>query len=261
MLEFLQSRSVIDEDTAVWVFDVFDWSLAEFGVDDVINQEPVLVVPSNEFFPGKAGSTAAMAELIFRQVQKYAGLSHWSCQLVDQNGFQNGLNNTAQMTLASTPSAERLMSPQSNEKIMTPVIPYHTGQVGTPDTLIAHYASILAFYLGGMAKMEPPGGSVAYGYAMEVLAIRLGFGVLFANTAYHFRGGCGKCSGPKVEREIYLSQDEAIYALALFAALKELPTKQVTLHLKSHLRSVYKRAVKDIFRQKSKLARLRTRWI
>ncbi|NOY71798.1 MAG: hypothetical protein GXP14_05380 [Gammaproteobacteria bacterium] len=256
MLDFLKSRSVVDEDTAVWVFDVFGWSLAEFGAD-VINQEPVLVVPNNEFFPGKADSTAAMAELIFRQVQKYAGLSYWSCQLVDQHGFQDGLNHT--VNVASTPSSELSTTSQSNEKIMAAVIPYHTGQVGTPDTLIAHYASVLAFYLGGMAKTEPPGGQAAHGYAMEVLAIRLGFGVLFANTAYHFRGGCGKCSGPKVEREIYLSQDEAIYTLALFAALRELPTKQVALHLKPHLRSVYKRAVKDIFRQKSKLARLRSR--
>ncbi len=256
MLEFLQSRPVVDEDTAVWVFDVFDWSLAEFDAN-VINQESVLVVPSNEFFPGNADSAAAMAELIFRQVQKYAGLSHWPCQLVDQHGFQDGLNHTA--SVASILSSELSTTPQSNEKITLPVIPYHTGQVGTPDTLIAHYASVLAFYLGGMAKTEPPGGQAAYGYAMEVLAIRLGFGVLFANTAYHFRGGCGKCSGPKVEREIYLSQDEAIYALALFAALKALPTKQVTPHLKSHLRSVYKRAAKDISRYQTKLVQLRLR--
>ncbi|VAW88713.1 hypothetical protein MNBD_GAMMA16-108 [hydrothermal vent metagenome] len=252
MLGFLKSGPAIDKETADWIFDVFKWSLAEFDTH-TFNREAVLVVPNNTFFPGKADSTAGMAELIFRQVQKYAGLNHWPCRLVDQNGFQGYLE-------AGLPTAQNseLAMPPSSEQTAGPVIPYHTGQVATPDTLIAHYASVLAFYLGGMAKTEPPGGQDSYGYAMEILAIKLGFGVLIANTAYNFRGGCGKCSGPKVEREIYLSQDEAIYALALFAAVKELPTKEVTTHLKAHLKSVYKRAAKDISQQESKLKQLRT---
>jgi len=251
MLGFLKSGPAIDKETAGWIFDVFEWSLAEFDTQ-TFNREAVLVVPNNAFFPGKADSTAGMAELIFRQVQKYAGLSHWPCQLVDQNGFQGYLDHSARVGLPATQNPEFVMTPP-NEQAAGLVVPYHTGQVATPDTLIAHYASVLAFYLGGMAK-----GQDSYGYAMEILAIKLGFGVLIANTAYNFRGGCGKCSGPKVEREIYLSQDEAIYALALFAAVNELPTKEVTTHLKAHLRSVYKRAAKDISQQESKLKQLRT---
>jgi len=260
MFGFLESGSVIDEETVDWIFDVFDWSLAEFDVNAFI-KESVLVVPTNEFFPGKADSTAAMAKLIFEQVQRYAGLSHWPCQLVDETGFQGYLNRPASLNLSATRNDASLTSVAPVEEKAMLVIPYHSAQVGTPDTLIAHYASILAFYLGGIAQTEPPGGEASYGYAMEVLAIRLGFGVLFANTAYNFRGGCGKCSGPKVDREIYLSQDEAVYALALFSVLKQLPTKQVTGQLKSHLRSVYKRAVKDISRKESRLAQLRSRLV
>ncbi len=255
MLGFLKSGPAIDVETADWIFDVFNWSLSEFDAN-TFNRETVLVVPNNAFFPGKADSTAGMAELIFRQVQKYAGLSHWPCQLVDQHGFQVYLDHSAHVDWPPTQNSELAIS-SPGEQAAGPVIPYHTGQVSTPDTLIAHYASILAFYLGGVAKTAPPGGQASYGYAMEILAIKLGFGVLIANTAYNFRGGCGKCSGPKVEREIYLSQDEAIYALALFAAVKELPTKEVTTHLKPHLKSVYKRAAKDISQQESKLKQLR----
>lgn len=259
MLGFLKSGPAIDAETVDWIFDVFDWTLSEFDAN-TFNRDAVLVVPNNAFFPGKADSTAGMAELIFRQVQKYAGLSHWPCQLVDQNGFQGYLDHSAHVDVPTTQNAELAMS-SPGKQTAGPVIPYHTGQVATPDTLIAHYASILAFYLGGMAKTEPPGGQASYGYAMEIVAIKLGFGVLIANTAYNFRGGCGKCSGPKVEREIYLSQDEAIYALALFSGVKELPTKEVTMHLKPHLRSVYKRAVKHILQHESKLKQLRSRTV
>ncbi len=43
---------------------------------------------------------------------------------------------------------------------------------------------------------------------------------MFANSAFTFRGSCGSCYNPNATRDTYLSEQEATYALAIFAVLK-----------------------------------------
>jgi hypothetical protein len=91
----------------------------------------------------------------------------------------------------------------------------------------------------------------------ELLAVYLGFGLMFANSAFTFRGGCGSCYNPAANRDAYLSEQEATYALAIFAVLKDISNSTVTGHLKSHLRGFYKKAVKEINQRTDDLTRLR----
>ena len=90
-----------------------------------------------------------------------------------------------------------------------------------------------------------------------MLAVYLGFGLMFANSAFTFRGGCGSCYNPNANRDAYLSEQEATYALAIFCVLKEIPNSMVTGHLKSHLRGFFKRAVKEISQEGETLSQLR----
>ena len=81
----------------------------------------------------------------------------------------------------------------------------------------------------------------------------MGFGIMFANSAIVARhGGCGGCGGGQYPvREVYLSQDEVLYALAVFCQLKSIESKKVTKHLKKHLRGFFKAAMKDSQRRLS----------
>ena len=100
-----------------------------------------------------------------------------------------------------------------------------------------------------MAKEPPPGGAEYWPHVTELLAGYLGFGLMFANSAYTFRGGCGSCYNPNANRDAYLTERQSTYVLAIFATLKNLPVASVSKHLKGHLRGFYKKAAKEIAAQ------------
>ena len=93
----------------------------------------------------------------------------------------------------------------------------------------------------------------------ELIATFLGFGVMLANTSYQFRGGCGSCYNAAANRQTGFSEEEMIYSLALFCQLKGIANKEVLPHLKSYLRTVYKKSVRDIVRNGDEFTRLQER--
>ena len=137
------------------------------------------------------------------------------------------------------------------------VVSYDPALVSNPEALIAAYAHALAHYLGQMATIPPPGGTEFWPQATEVLAIFMGFGLMFANSAFRVPvRSCGSC-GPKADRRAYLTQHQSTYALALFCVLKEIPDREVLPHLKKALRPFYRQAVTDIQGRGEVLSRLR----
>lgn len=80
----------------------------------------------------------------------------------------------------------------------------------------------------------------------ELLAVFMGFGIMIANSAYTFRGSCARCYDPRANRNAALSEDEAIYCLALFCHLKNIENKRVTRYLKGYLRGSFKKARKQV---------------
>jgi hypothetical protein len=125
-------------------------------------------------------------------------------------------------------------------------IAYNPQQVNNPEGLVASFAHTLAHHLGQMAKTRPPSGPEYWPEITELLAIYLGFGLMFANSAFTFRGSCGSCYNPAANRHAALSETEATYALAIFCVLKDVSVPEVTPHLKKHLRAFFRRAVKDV---------------
>jgi hypothetical protein len=253
MFGLFEKRALLEASSSQWLFDAFGWSLENFDAD-LFYRETVLVLPSNQFFPGRADSAQGMANLIFDQVKRYAGVSHWPTRIVDQNSCM----------LPSVPQIEikgALRGPQGvkassvTEERRLP-IPYNPQQIGNPEGMIASFAHTLAHHLGQMARTPPPGGVAYWPHVTELLAVYLGFGLMFANSAFTFRGGCGSCYNPNANRDAYLSEQEATYALAIFAVLKEIPNSAITGHLKSHLRGFFRKAVKEVKRQKEQLVRL-----
>ncbi|MGD8592569.1 MAG: hypothetical protein PVF82_07035 [Gammaproteobacteria bacterium] len=258
MFGFIKTKPLLDEDTTHWLFDAFAWSLKNFD-SQVFYQETILVTPSNQHFPGRESSAHGMADLIFEQVKTHAGLKHWPCHLVDNNDPR--LNAPAQVMLEGPLRGSQADSNSVNtaqaEEARQLLVPYNINQLAKPEALIANYAHILAHYLGQTAGELPPGGEPFWPQATELLAIFMGFGVMVANSAYTFRGGCGSCYNPLAERSAFLSQDEATYALAIFCVLKDIPTSAVLPHLKKYLRPVFKTAIKEIKHKDDELTKLR----
>ncbi len=254
MFSFLKKdQTVLDEESITWLFECFGWALQHLG-NDIFANKTILVIPSNHHFPGKADSIEGISSLIFSQVATYAGMSHWPYRLMDQNCATNYHPPKIAINGALRSSkGQEIKSAVTGEAL--PIV-YDPNQINNPEAMIATFAHTLAHYLASMAPEPPPGGEENWPQATEVVAVFLGFGVMFANSAYTFRaGGCGSCSSAS-ERTNFLSQYDITYALAIFAQLKEIPVKQVTPHLKSTLRGYYKQCIKDISKRATELAKL-----
>lgn len=246
-------RPPLDEDSIAWLFDTYAWALTHLD-SGVFGHDSQLVLPTREFFPDPANSPQALSEHTFKRVRDYAGLINWPLDLVAP-GTQ------VQTTMPSLTFQQGFRGNQAeidagydfNNRIK---ISYNPNQLKQPAGLIASYAHNMAaavvYYAGG----EVPGGRQNWGQATEVVACFMGFGLMFANSAYTFRGGCGSCYSAAANRQASLGEDDVTYALALFCVLKQIPTRQVLPHLKKYLRPMYKRCVKDINKRRDSLSRL-----
>ncbi|MES9871553.1 MAG: hypothetical protein ABW146_00485 [Candidatus Sedimenticola sp. 6PFRAG7] len=251
----LDKKPLLETDSSQWLFDAFAWSLKQFDAGIFYNQTQ-LVLPSNKFFPGRVDSVHGMASLIFEQVKGYAGISHWPTRLADQSSC--ALIEPPQIEIRGALRGPDGIPNESADDAHKLVIAYNPQQINNPEGMIATFAHILAHYMAPMAKEPPPGGAEYWPHVTELLAVYLGFGLMFANSAFTFRGGCGSCYNPNANRDAYLTEVEATYALAIFSVLKEIPNSQVTRHLKKHLRGTYKRAVKEIQDRQEDLAQLKS---
>lgn len=236
-------QPVVDPASSEWIFEAFGWALQNFDAE-LFYSDTVLVRPTNEYFPGKVNSVHGMAEIIFERVKGYAGVSHWPTLVQDQSVCR--LVESQQVQIHGALRGPAGIADELIDDSQRLVIPYNPQQINNPEGMIATYAHIIAHHMGRMTKVPPPGGIAYWPQATELLAIFLGFGFMFANSAYNFRGGCGSCYNPYAQRDAYLSEVEATYALALFCQLKSIPTSEVKAHLKSHLRGTYRQSVKEI---------------
>jgi hypothetical protein len=236
-------QPVIDPSSAEWIFSAYGWALQNFDAD-LFYSDTVLVLPTNEFFPGSATSAQGMAENIFERVKGYACVSHWPTVVKDQSLCQ--LVESQQVVIQGALRGANGIVDDSVADNQRLVIPYNPQQINNPEGMIATFAHILSHHMAQMVKVPPPGGTDYWPQATELLAIYLGFGLMFANSAYNFRGGCGSCYNPYAQRDAYLSETDATYSLALFCLLKDIPGSEVTPHLKSHQRGTFRKSVKEI---------------
>jgi len=239
-LDLLERRPLLEETYANWMFDIYAWALRNF--DPVMfREETLLVTPSNQHFPGRASSPDEMANLIFDRVVAYAGMEHWPLKLMPPDSCV--LQPAAEVRVATGVRGARAMAVEPSPASLT--VSYEPGYLNNPEAIIAMFAHTLAHYLGKSATEPPPGGGESWPQTTEILAVFLGFGLMFANTALVLpRGGC--CGGPVVRRQAYVTQHDITYALAIFSTLKGLPQKQVLQHLKKSLRGHFKRASREI---------------
>ena len=254
MFGLLQKRQLLDDNSVQWLFESFAWALRNFDAE-VFYNETILVIPSNEFFPGRENSVHGMASLIFEQVKGYAGMKHWPALLLDYNSC---MIEPSRVEIRGALRGAKGVEQDSENDANRVLVTYNPDQVLNPEALIATYAHQLAYQLGLLAKELPPGGEQNLPHVTEVLAVFMGFGLMFANSAFTFQtGGCGSCKRPGADRSSYLSQYDTTYALATFSVLKEIPNSKVLPHLKKSLRPFYKKALKEIRSREEELQQLK----
>jgi len=255
LFSLFASKPPLDEESATWIFQVFAWALRHFD-PAYFRDRTILVNPTNEHFPGRADSVQGMADLIFRATAGYAGMSNWPLRLMAPD-----------TRMPTTAPKIQLPHPlRATTDSVSPLVPageaipigYGPAMIGNPEALIAGFAQNLAHYLSSASGELPPGGLQNWPQATEVLAVFMGFGLMFANTAFNFQTrSCGSCGGPSVQRQAFLSQYDITYALALFCVLKEIPNRETLRHLKKSLRGHFKQCVKDIEARQDALASCR----
>lgn len=241
----LKNQPLLDEDSIRWLFDTFYWSVGSF--DRPVR--PALVLPTNDFFPGRADSVHGMAEMIFRRVVEYAGMTDRPLRLVA--GTACAIPATVHDTLPHVTldfrSGETRVVSATDASARERVIGYDPALVGNPEALIASFAHSLAAIRAADAATAPPGGAENLPYATEVLAVVMGFGVMLANSAKTIQvRSCGSCGGGQAGRQSALSQYDITYALALFCQLEEIAGKEVTPHLSRPLRPFFRKALRDV---------------
>lgn len=252
---------MLDEGSVQWLFDLYAWALQNFDAR-LFFERSILVIPDNKHFPGTASSAADMAQIIFDKVREYAGLRHWPCRLTtDQTCLTEqparlAIEGTSLRTM-DFGTMEGVIADKGGEDESLAIL-YDPRQVTNPEAIIASFSHTLAHYLGSMAPTLPPGGDDNWPHVTEVLAVFMGFGLMFANSAFEYRNmTCGSCQPMKVQRQSFLSQYDITYALAIFAVLKGIPLKEVNSHVKKSLRSYFKKAYKDVQKRSIELQRLR----
>jgi hypothetical protein len=244
MLSLFKKAQVVDEQTSRTLQQSFQWVLDNFN-QDYFHNNTELVHPTREYFPDRVDNELAMAQALCERIQKYTGLEHWPFTLVPPQQFtgtmppllgmdmqQRGCQ--AQQTATQLSTAEGL-SPQLE-------ISYASAMMKKPMDLVASMSKNMAQHMLYQSQRVPPAGPQSFDATAEVLAISMGFGIFIANSAYTFRGSCARCYDPRANRSAALSEDEAIYCLALFCHYKQIDNKQVMPSLKSYLRARLKKA-------------------
>jgi hypothetical protein len=244
VFSLFKTQPLLDAPTRQWLFDCYAWALQQFDAQ-VFRDETVLVLPNESFFPGRADSIDGMANLIFEQVKAYAGVAHWPTRLVDARQCMTG--QAPQLVIAGALRGSRGMMPEAVAEEQRLPMPYDPALVNNPEAMIASLAQQIAHTLASLAKAPPPGGEQNWAQATEVLAVFLGFGLMFANSAFNVRiPRCGSCAPLPADRQSHLTQYDTTYALAIFCALKGIPKREVLPHLKGSLRGFYKKAAREV---------------
>ncbi len=241
MFNLFSNKTVLDEDTTQWLFDSYGWALSSFG-SEFFHEETLLVTPTEAHFPSQVNSRESMASSIFQQLVQYAGMQNWPLALIELTADYEPLYPT-NITFNGIPRGVTSAITLEDEA-QTFHITYSPDLTRDPGVLTAVIARQLASHLIHTARIPGPGGEELHGHLVDLLAIFMGFGLFLTNSAVIIQRGCSGC-GKSVQATGSLSEDQMTYALAIFCCLKKIPGKTAQPHLKSALRPLFKKAVKE----------------
>lgn len=238
-----QRAPALDPESRAWIHAVTDWAEDEPHLEPMLRKAH-LVLPTAEHFPGQADNRQAMAQLVFSRVLEHAGLADSPFRLAHPGNLMDAP--VPWETMDTARASQAGAAPASGGV----GIPYDPELVAHSQALIAHFAREIAMRLIATARQAPPALDGNEAHVAELLATRMGFGVMLANTAFQVRvNQCGACKGPAAERDTALSRDDLAYALGLFCRRQGIPPGRARAHLNAPLRPALRHALRDLDRR------------
>ena len=243
----LLTRPIIDNPSAEMLRVTFEWFLDNFD-REYFNTSTELVYPTRESFPDRANNEFDMAKSLCSRILKYAGLSHLPIKLVPPQYLIHEMPPLLNIDTDTRGLHKFPASVQSLADGRTLEISFASAMMKKPMDLVGSMSKAIAQHYLYQSQKLPPMGVDGFDATSEVLSIFFGFGIMIANSAYTFRGSCARCYDPRANRTAALSEDEAVYCLALFCHYKKIENKHVTPYLKGYLRGSFKKARKQVRR-------------
>ncbi|WP_096085831.1 hypothetical protein [Agaribacterium haliotis] len=277
MFSLFTKTQIVDDATSENLRISFDWAQNNFD-NEFFLKHSVLVLPSRDFFPDRADNAHDMATALCQRILSYAGLEHWPFALIKPEQYiasaprllqlatqtRGGEKKAQQNHLAAGEAPNSTLSSQPGKNAggdhhtlfshissfdYRPAqleLSYSAAMMKKPMDLVGSMSKNIAQHYLWQSQLVPPTGPEGFDASAELLAIFMGFGVFIANSAYTFRGSCARCYDPSANRTAALSEDEALYSLALFCQLKNIDNKAVLPSLKTYLRPAFKKARKQV---------------
>lgn len=250
ILDLFKNKPVVEESVHNWVADTYAWAITHLN-GDLFKNSSQLILPTNKYFPGRVSSVHEMAQQVFKQTVEYAGMQNWPLVLVEPHLIRD---NTLPSLTTSTLLRGSSALIDINEPHKTVIeIGYNPAQVNQPQDLVSSFVQVLATLIVYQTKELPPGGKDYIPQSIDLVACFMGFGVIFSNTAFQFKGGCGSCNNRQANRQSTLTEVETVYCLAMFCNLKSMNKSEALPHLKGHLKNMFKRAIKQLNQQNTQL--------
>jgi len=237
---------MLPEDPVIeWIFETWRWLGRETDrIAPFLARR--LLLPTPEDVPVPAVSGRPLVEALFEVVRGHAGLGHVPCELVlmaHGDPMRHVLANVPHQFTFGGAAGTITLEPRARAHRIT----VDEEQLDDPMRLVATLAHELAHVVVHQAGTPPPGGPEYVEPATDLCAVRLGFGVFQANSVFRFRQyTSGLMIGWSSSRQGYLGEVDLAYALAIFAALKDLKPRAVRRHLRANPRSYFRAALRDL---------------
>jgi hypothetical protein len=241
---------IVDDETVAWQLGVFEWFIRNL-VDGHTMADSTLVVPGRGHFVADGERGHALAQRMFDQIRSYARVD-CAIDLVQQPPRRGSIVNDRVALLHDKPEplGTCRMLPTGVFEIS-----YDADLLKDHENLISTLVHELAHVLVPPSS-ELPVGEDEYEFLIDLCTAFLGFGVFLSNTSAErisdgawswWRGGG------------YLPVNDRVMATALFVALKDGFDDRVTAltYLRPELRGTFKKAMRQLARFKSEIARLR----
>lgn len=236
-----RTRAIISAEDLEFQLETFKW-LIKYFPSRYSENSVRLVLPNRVCFPHVGSSIEERVNDLFQHVRRLAGMQDWPCVLEPQEVDPNPhVAPTVLVKDSPQGPAGTFRIDEDNKARIT----FNINQVHDNWALVATFAHELAHYLTCTAKSPPPGGWDNWEFATDLAAIYLGFGVFLANSSFTFQQYQGvSFQGWSSRRRGYLSENEIVFALAIFVLLFDVNEKVPLKHLKDALKGRYKKALK-----------------
>ncbi len=218
-----------------WHIEAWLWLMRNCQFDRSIQERP-LVLPGKPFFYPIKEQGHERALQVFDQVKSIVGVSDWPVTLSEQNILPRQLNDGGPMLQHENAAAGTFIYEERQGHVT-----YDPQLLNDAIGLITVFAHELGHYYNGAFFDSVPGGDELYEPATDLTVAFLGFGLLGLGwRQYRVSGEYMTWGGG------YLTEEEWIFATAMFAVLSKSDIETAKPYLKSGTWKLVKKAVKHI---------------